>query len=43
MTMHAEEGEKDGSDVVTFHAHKLVMVDFFRRCIISVASARAFF
>ncbi len=38
--MHAEEREKDGNNIIIFHAHKLVM---FRRCIISVASARASF
>ncbi len=39
--IHAEEGERDGSDVITFQAHKLNMLNFFRRCIISVESARA--
>ncbi len=31
------------SDVVMFHAHKLVMVDFFHCCSIRMASAKAFF
>ncbi len=39
--LHAEEGEKDGHNVKTSHAHKLIVVDFVHRCIISVASARA--
>ncbi len=38
--IHAEEGEKDGSDVITIHAHKLVMMSWTIKCLNKVNNMR---